>query len=176
VSGSASTRPWNTDGGIHEITLPPGTAGRLWLCGKHVIGPDVHAVLDRTGARTVVCLTERHELHERYGAYVEWLDTADGDRAVWFPVHDMHAPDVEAGSAFVDDLVDRLARGHGMIVHCGAGIGRAGTTAAAVLIRLGVPITEALTSVRRDRPAAGPETAVQHAFLVALDERMRASG
>jgi len=29
---------FNTDGGINEIPLP-GAVGKLWLCGKHYIGP-----------------------------------------------------------------------------------------------------------------------------------------
>jgi hypothetical protein len=72
-----STR-WNHDGGIHEIPLPD-LPGRLWLCGKHVVGPDPGGLLDRTGADTIVCLTERHELFDRYPHYVHWL-AADRER------------------------------------------------------------------------------------------------
>jgi len=46
----------NLDGGIHEIPLPPPARGRLWLCGKHAIGPDPDALMARVGADTVVCL------------------------------------------------------------------------------------------------------------------------
>jgi hypothetical protein len=38
-------RGLNLDGGIHEIPLPPPAAGRLWLCGKHAIGPDPEGLL-----------------------------------------------------------------------------------------------------------------------------------
>src|SRR5918993_585632 len=44
------------------------------LCAKHHIADDVDAVLERTGATTVVCLTRREELSDRYPRYVEWLD------------------------------------------------------------------------------------------------------
>jgi polar amino acid transport system substrate-binding protein len=60
----------NTTGGIHEIPLgPPITtaspSGRLWLCGKHHIGPDPEAVLVSTGAEHVVCLVHPEELAGR---------------------------------------------------------------------------------------------------------------
>jgi protein-tyrosine phosphatase len=160
----------NHDGGLHEIPLP-GVSGRLWLCGKHLIGPDPQAVLQRTGAHTVVCLTERHELADRYPHYVAWLDEHHPHRqaAVWFPVHDLHPPPDEQGRALVDDLVVRLRGGDGLVVHCAAGIGRAGTTAVAVLVALGMPLEQALTHVRSHRPMAGPEVGEQLRFV----ERLR---
>ena len=48
-------------GGVDEIPLPVGP-GRLWLCGKHYIGPDPEAAMAAIGATTVVCLSETHEL------------------------------------------------------------------------------------------------------------------
>src|SRR4051794_19997983 len=62
------------DGGIDRIPLPDVVAGQLWLCGKHHIAKDVDAVVERTGATTIACLTRREELSERYPRYVEWLD------------------------------------------------------------------------------------------------------
>jgi len=109
---------------------------------------------------TVVCLTERHELEERYPDYVRWLDQG-GDRSLWWPIPDMHAPPVDAMLGFADDLAGRLRRGDSLLVHCGAGIGRAGTVAACVLIRLGVSADEAVRIVREHRPMAGPEVGAQ---------------
>ena len=56
-------------GGIDEVPVPG--PGRVWLCGKHFIGPDPEVALERTGAAVVVCLNERGELEDRYPEYVE---------------------------------------------------------------------------------------------------------
>jgi protein-tyrosine phosphatase len=156
---------WNHDGGIHEIPLGD-LAGRLWLCGKHVVGPDPEALLVATGADTIVCLTERHELLDRYPHYVHWL--ASDRRAVWFPIHDLHAPPVDEARLFLTDLVTRVRGGERLIVHCAAGIGRAGTTAVAMLVLSGWPLDDALTHVRAHRPMAGPEVGAQLELVRAL--------
>ena len=167
----------NTDGGIHEIPLPPTARGRLWLCGKHAIGPDPEGLMRRVGADGVVCLNEEHELADRYPEYVTWLRTQPSERAYWFPIPDLHAPAVEQFTPVLTDIVDRIVAGDRLIVHCAAGIGRAGTTAVAVLVSLAVPLDEALEHVRRHRPAAGPEAGAQlelvrqlHAHLSSGDE------
>lgn len=163
--------PRGRDGGIDEIPLPPDPVvrGRLFLCGKHVVGPDPEAALERAGADTVVCLNERHELDDRYPAYVEWLRRHEGERAVWFPVPDLHAPAVERAVALLADLEQRLAGGRNLLVHCGAGIGRAGTVATGILMRLGMSAADALHHVGAHRPMAGPEAGVQRELVAELD-------
>lgn len=152
------TSRWSTDGGIHEVPLGR-LPGRLWLCGKHVVGPDPGGLLERTGADAIVCLTERHELHDRYPDYVRWLES--DARAVWFPVHDLHAPDTHAARPFYVGLLQRLRAGDRLVMHCGAGIGRAGTSAVALLVLDGWGLDEALAHVRASRPMAGPEVGAQ---------------
>jgi hypothetical protein len=151
---------WSTDGGIHRIPLP-GVTGELWLCGKHHIGSDVDRVLAHTRADLVVCLTQPHELIERYPRYVEWLDRHAGRSATWFPFHDLTAPPLAEVRPLYDDLAVRLRDGQRIVVHCAAGVGRAGTTAVAVLLLLGMPLDDALTHVRAHRPMAGPEVGSQ---------------
>jgi hypothetical protein len=160
------------DGGIDEVPLPvPG--GRLWLCGKHVVGPDPDAAMARIGATTIVCLNEPHELEERYPEYVAWLRAGPPEHALWFPVPDLHAPSLPAVRPLLDDLTTRLARGDGLLIHCGAGMGRAGTIGTCVLITMGVEPAAALAAVATARPAAGPEVGAQRELVDALAASLR---
>jgi protein-tyrosine phosphatase len=65
-------------------------------------------------------------------------------------------------------LAGRLAAGEGLVVHCGAGMGRAGTLAAALLMALGDPVDAAVSRVAAARPGAGPQAQVQADLLAAL--------
>jgi predicted protein tyrosine phosphatase len=165
------------NGGLDEVALPDGVPGRLWLCGKHFIGPDPDEAVARTAADVVVCLNERHELAPRYPDYVAWLeahaavdpDDAAAGRARWFPVPDLHAPSVDEVAPLVGGLAARIRAGDSVLVHCGAGIGRAGTIAAAILMHLGMSLDDALSHVHVSRPGAGPQADVQTALLLALE-------
>lgn len=153
------------DGGIDRIPLPEVSAGAMWLCGKHLVGPDPEAALRRVEGTTVVCLTERHELADRYPDYVQWLERHRGSRALWFPIPDLHAPALDAVRLLVDQLVERLADGQHLVVHCAAGFGRAGTVATCVLMSLGIGRDEALATVAAGRPGAGPEVGAQRELV-----------
>jgi protein-tyrosine phosphatase len=91
---------------------------------------------------------------------------------VWCPIPDLDAPEFDGFVPVLTDLVDRVAAGDRLIVHCGAGIGRAGTTAVAVLVSLAVPLDVALARVRRHRPAAGPEVGPQLELVRRLHEHL----
>ncbi len=161
------------DGGIDEIPLPPGaTSGRLWLCGKHAIGPDPQEALARVGADAIVCLTELRELADRYPGYVEWLEVEHGQRAIRFPIADLHAPPLVAMETLLTQLRPRLDAGQGLIVHCGAGIGRAGTVATCLLMSLGVGRDEALATVAAHRPMGGPEVGAQRELVDEMSRRL----
>jgi protein-tyrosine phosphatase len=159
-------------GGADEIPLPTA-GGRLWLCGKHFIGPDPEAALDGVGATAAVCLCELPELADRYPGYLSWLRANQPARALWYPIPDLHAPDLEPAMALLDDLGTRLRSGQSLLMHCGAGIGRAGTLAAGLLVAGGVPLAEALDRVAAHRPMAGPEAGAQTELLEALAARLR---
>lgn len=165
------TREWLTerqrDGGIDRVPLPAGIPGELRLCGKHAIGAGRFGEAGMPWD-VVVCLCRRHELTTRFPAYVAWLD--QGDTSIWWPIHDLGTEPVERTLPFVDDLVARLHAGERLLVHCAAGIGRAGTTAVCILIRVGVPIGEALRTVAEARAMAGPEAGSQAALVRAVAE------
>ena len=179
AAGSCDTAPvagWlserSRNGGIDEVQMPVAP-GRLWLCGKHFVGPDPQGALDRTGAATVVCLNEADELAPRYPGYVQWLGTAGHARAVWYPIPDLHAPPVDELVPVLEDLHGRLRAGRGVVVSCGAGIGRAGTVAASLLVLDGAELADALDLLGRSRPMAGPQTREQLDFLEAFADAVR---
>ena len=153
-------------GGIDEVPLPEGVTGRLWLCGKRAIADGRFADADAPWT-TVVCLCQRHELVDRYPDYVTWMGEP-GDHSIWWPIPDLGAMTLSATTTFVDDLADRLRAGERLLVHCAAGIGRAGTTAVCVLIRLGVAADTARRVVAEARPGAGPEAGSQLALVHAM--------
>jgi len=176
-SGPAAAGPsWpegrSLHGGADQIPLPLGP-GQLWLCGKHFVGPDPRGAMASVGADRVVCLCQRHELVDRYPGYVEWLGSDAS--AIWTPVPDLHAPELSELVRLVETLGRLIREGSSVLLHCGAGIGRAGTVAAAVLMSMGASRAEALAVVAAHRPMAGPEAGAQAERLAEL-EKMDAPG
>lgn len=162
------------DGGVDEIPLGNAVPGRLFLCGKHAVGPDAAGLLDRIGATAVVCLNERYELEDRYPDFVAWLQDNQPARAVHHPIPDLHAPALDEFAALIEALHTRLDAGETLVVNCGAGIGRTGTVAAGILVRTGMALDDALEVVRSNRPMAGPEVGAQRDVLTAYAEAVGA--
>ncbi len=154
------------DGGIDRIRLPADVDGALFLCGKHVVGPDPEAVRGQLGAGAVVVSFNQPRDIARYDGYAAWL--ASSPDARWLPVPDFHAPPLDEALPLLDEVAALLRAGRPVIMHCSAGIGRAGTMAAGVLMVLGVPWSDALAQVARDRRGAGPQVGSQSELIKAL--------
>jgi protein-tyrosine phosphatase len=92
---------------------------------------------------------------------------------LWFPIPDLSYPPLDAALGFIQELSEYVCNTGSILVHCAAGIGRAGTTATAVLMTLGMDMDEAIHHVRMHRPMAGPESGAQIEFIQQLDEYIR---
>ena len=105
----------------------------------------------RGGLRKLARLGVRHCVNMR----VEFDDAAHGlatEYYCYLPTEDDHAPTMEhlrRGVAFVEQAV---SQGAAVYVHCGGGIGRAPTMAAAYLISQGRTLGEAVALIRKTRP------------------------
>jgi protein-tyrosine phosphatase len=77
-------------------------------------------------------------------------------RYLHLPTPDDHAPTLEQLQAGVDFITEEIAQGGSVYIHCGSGIGRAATMAAAYLISTGLTVDGAWAMIRAVRPFIKP--------------------
>jgi hypothetical protein len=155
---------------IDRIPLPR-TDGALWVSARNDVAPDPEAAMAYAdGASTIVCLNGVDELARRFAPYVAWLQEHRGGQAIWFPIANFSAPPARQVMPIVKMIVERLESGEGVLVHCAAGQGRAGTIAACVLIALGQSTGEAVRTVASNRVFAGPGNAAQWSLVEGVAE------
>ena len=145
--------------------LLPGS-GRLGFCpapGRWrlpALGPgrgltEDLASLAADGPTTLVVLLEEDEMVR--AGLGRLLDEAvrAGLEVLHFPIPDNGPPeDAFSTALLVQGLLERLASGRRVVVHCLAGVGRSGTVAAACLVAAGEEPRRALEAVRVERPLA----------------------
>ncbi len=162
-------------GGVHAIPVA-GVAGTLLLCGLEAIGPDPVALMRRTEADTAVCLQTDVEILRRHPAYLDWLASPEPFEALRLPTEDHLVTDDGGVTGLVVDVHGRLAGGGRVVVHCGAGWGRAGVIATLVMCRAGSDVGDALRDLRSARPAAGPQSLEQDDQVRRLGPLLREGG
>ncbi|HXD42364.1 MAG TPA: tyrosine-protein phosphatase [Ramlibacter sp.] len=154
--------------GLRPVKLPAQVSGSLWLGsmpGRFESWSAFEAQAQRTRLALVVCLTPRSELAELSPAYhaavvqgtvpFRWLN---------LPMPNFGVP--EEPAAFrreVQQIAAMLRNGDAVLLHCAAGMGRTGSTAACVLKALGLPTEEALQRVRD--AGSNPQNAQQSGLV-----------
>jgi predicted protein tyrosine phosphatase len=76
---------------------------------------------------------------------------------LYLPTVDDTPPSLEHLRAGVDFMAEEIGNGGGVYVHCGSGVGRAPTLAAAYLVSSGLAIDEAWARIRAVRPFIRPQ-------------------
>ena len=158
---------------IDRIPLPIDRGG-LWLCARRDVAADPDGALAWAEAHAIVCLLPVDELEMQAPDYLGWLREHRGRKALWFPVSNYTAPSAAAALPFLRMVEARLRAGDGVLMHCAAGQGRAGTMAVALLMLLGLTRDEAVLAVRSHRTFAGPGSSSQVAFVLDVEETLRA--
>lgn len=136
-----------------------------WIDRPRILGSsnptnDDLAQLRREGFKVLVSLLREEEQATNYDVVGA---TEMGFRRHNLPVKDFNPPTVEQLMDFIG-IIEELAEGTKIIIHCQAGIGRTGTFAAAYCIAKGMTIEEAIAFVRKARWHA-IQTSEQEAIL-----------
>ncbi|MDB5874401.1 MAG: phosphatase [Ramlibacter sp.] len=153
---------------FRPVALPAQVPGSLLLGampGRFESWDDFESQAQRDGLGLVVCLTPRSELAELSPGYHAAI-SRDAMPFRWLnvPMPNFGVPEDAAGfRRDVQEVAQSLRRGDTVMLHCAAGIGRTGSTAACVLKALGLPTGEALKRVRE--AGSNPENARQSGLV-----------
>jgi protein-tyrosine phosphatase len=142
-----------------RLAIMPRPRGSDWL-------EDEIQAWRQSGIDVIVSLLTPDELADLDLTAEQELCRANRIEFVSFPIADRSVPSsMEAFSHLVSALVELLAGGKNMAVHCRQGIGRAALVAICALVLSGLETKTAITRVGTARGCGVPETAEQRRWI-----------
>jgi predicted protein tyrosine phosphatase len=145
---------WAADHAVRIVTGAPIERVSRILPGLHVGGQYRRRGWRRLAARGITAVVNLR---------IEFDDNDAGiapSRYLYLPTVDDSAPTLEHLRQGATFIAEEIGRGGQVYVHCGSGVGRAATMAAAYLISTGLTIEQAWAKIRAARPFIRP-TATQ---------------
>lgn len=118
------------------------------------------------GITTMVCLTPAEEIAGKSPAYAQWLSGQSEVDVTRIPIPDYGVPEGQDVARFwtaAKEMAALTGTGAKVFIHCGAGHGRTGVFAIAVLIQLGLTYEDAYAQILS--AGSEPEETRQRAFL-----------
>ena len=152
---------------LREVSLRDVVPGGLFLCempGRCADLSEYEHEMEAKGVTRVLCLAPLDEVREKSPQYAAKLEEGRFFLPVdCFPIPDYGTRPEHEMVRLAKEVAELLRMGDRILIHCGAGVGRTGTVAIAVLMALGLPFHEAEARVRQ--AGSNPETCEQKKLL-----------
>lgn len=155
---------------LRTVSLPINlTRGKLYLCsmpGRFEALEIFLQEIEEVEIGHILCLVSDEEIALKSPDYLAALRQDEIPAKVWrFDIPDYGMPEnVGELDQMLDLLRDRLNDGESVVIHCAAGHGRTGLVSTLLLTRMGVPIEEAVKTIRL--AGSAPDTQAQRDFLL----------
>ena len=144
--------------------------GLLAIMAKPVSGEyieDEFSGIAQEGVKQIVSLLEPHEEYAVGLREEASLSEKNGINFVSFPIPDRGLPSsVSNFSKITGELYSQVIDGKSTVVHCRAGIGRAGIVVVGILLHSGIEPEEAFSLVSKSRGVEVPDTEEQKQWVV----------
>lgn len=148
---------------IEELTflteLPFGLSGRIFRSpmpfGKYDPTGSVYEEFKRNNISVIVLLATEEECLEKASENLAERYRKDGFQIVHLPITDFSIPSKDDLLHAISKTLEHAEKGHNIVIHCSAGIGRTGLFAACLARHiLGLSGDEAISWIRRYIPGA----------------------
>ena len=144
------SKPGNIWRKVHgKITKKPTNFS--WLIDEKLAGSGIPTSLDEfewlltQGVKSIVTMTEK-------SLPGDWTQKID---YLHIPTADFHAPNMEEIDSAVEFIQNQIQNNQSVMVHCAAGLGRAGTILACYFIKYEkYSAVQAIEKIRKERPGS----------------------